>query len=227
MATEDLRFDVFLAFSWEDDAPHLAGLPKLDAVSEWHKACIDALAVPWEDGLTLRFGPAEQVRNDDFDFGAFVRTISARLIPVIRVMLGSQDGHLAEDVVQAALVVVWQHLSAGEPIEHPAAYVRQVAIRLAWKYLAAEKKMRSGARAGAANGVAARDEFRLADLRQDLERAVATLPCRMRVILRLHLAGKTDEEIARFFKISKGTVAAQLSKARSRLRPLLGDWRGR
>jgi DNA-directed RNA polymerase specialized sigma24 family protein len=49
--------------------------------------------------------------------------------------------------------------------------------------------------------------------------------------MRLHMAGKTDSEIADLFKISAGTVAAQSHKARMKLRarlgsPTIGQWAG-
>ena len=60
--------------------------------------------------------------------------------------------------------------------------------------------------------------------RLDLERAVAALPGGFRAVLILHdVEGYTHTEIAEILGIAEGTSKSQLSRARARVRALLGD----
>lgn len=59
------------------------------------------------------------------------------------------------------------------------------------------------------------------DLKVDLDRALATLPPRMRAVVGLRAEGCTHEEIGDALGISDGTSKSQLSRARTTLRRCL------
>lgn len=62
------------------------------------------------------------------------------------------------------------------------------------------------------------------ELRMDLQRALETLPPRMREVLLLHdVEGWTHQEIGAALEIAEGTSKSQLFKARAKLRETLRD----
>jgi RNA polymerase sigma factor (sigma-70 family) len=161
------------------------------------------------------------------DFDTLKRAVRDALIRVVLAKVGGCRRVLAEDAVDAAITVVWERVSQGAEIPNLRAYVIKVAIRTVLKALESERKTTPRADAPDSEDTRVTQSFRHVELRADIERAMKTLPLRMRAILGQHLAGKSYEEIAGFFNISPGTVGVQLNRARTRLRLLLGGWERR
>ncbi|MGI5506560.1 RNA polymerase sigma factor [Lentzea sp. CA-135723] len=161
------------------------------------------------------------------DFTAFKRAVRDPLVRVVvKQVLGCRRAQ-AEEAVDAAITIVWQRASQNDEISNPRAYVIRVAIRLVLKAVQAERRLRSSDNVADAEDVNSAQSLQAAELRADLKRAMASMPPRMRAILTQHLLGNSYQEIAAFFKISPGTVAAQLNKARARLRLALHGWEQR
>jgi RNA polymerase sigma factor (sigma-70 family) len=134
---------------------------------------------------------------------------------------------LAEDVAQVALVAVWRHWKRSGAPDDPSAYAARVAIRSALRFAQAAEQIRTTEVTEELPENRSAQEVESIPLRVDLDRAMRKLPDRQRAIMRLHLAGKTNQEIADLLKISPGTVGAQLHTARDKLRACLGNWTGR
>lgn len=158
---------------------------------------------------------------------SFVATVRPGLVRVVRAVLARVGADVAEDVVQSALVTVWQRWLLSGPPDNPAAYTGKVAIRLALRYVGETERLKTMPISDETHEPPAVLDIETVPLRVDLDRAIRRLPLRQRAVMRLHLEGKTNQEIARLFKSSPGTVAAQLHTARKALRARLGDDTGR
>jgi RNA polymerase sigma factor (sigma-70 family) len=123
-----------------------------------------------------------------------------------------------------ALVVVWQRWQRSGSPDNPIAYAATVAIRLARRYAREGQRLYGNpVTVDDLPDVPSAREIEAVPLKIDLERAIKALPPRQRAVIRLHLDGKSCQEIADLFKISPSTVAVQLHKARGRLRSRLRD----
>jgi RNA polymerase sigma factor (sigma-70 family) len=160
-------------------------------------------------------------RPDDFEI--FAKAFRERLIRIIQRRLGVSRT-VAEEIAQAALLAVWRQISNGNMPRDPFSYLMTVVIHLAIAYRRAEQQMLPSAAIYDVPDGSAEFAFRRAELRADVERAMKTLPPRMREILFLHLADVSDDEIARRLGIGKGAVGTQLTRTRERMRSLLSDW---
>lgn len=156
------------------------------------------------------------------EFESFAAVTRSGLVWKVRQVLARFGSDLAEDVVQATLIILWQRWSQNAP-DHPFAYAEKVAVRLAWRYVQAEESLRTVDAPEDSPAPRSADEVGAVPLRVDLDRAFSQLSDRQREILQLHLAGKTRREIARLLKISTGAVGAHLCAARKRLRAQLND----
>lgn len=160
------------------------------------------------------------------DFESFAATARDRLVGLIGHILARFGSDLAEDVAQATLVAVWQRWKRLGAPDDPSAYATRVAIRLAVRYVQAAGQIRTTKVTEDLSDNRSDQELEAIPLRVDLDRAMEKLPNRQRAIMRLHLAGKSNQEIADLLKISPGTVGAQLHIARNKLRVLLSNRTG-
>jgi RNA polymerase sigma factor (sigma-70 family) len=126
----------------------------------------------------------------------------------------------AEDVVQEAWRRAVGSLARFEGRSALRTWLGSIVVRCALE------KNRANGRGPAASGVepAAGAAEGRAFRRLDLERAFALLPEGFRTVLVLHdLEGYRHGDIAKLLGITEGTSKSQLSRARARMRELLGE----
>jgi RNA polymerase sigma factor (sigma-70 family) len=129
----------------------------------------------------------------------------------------------AEDAFQATfLVLVRKARAIGKPAS-VASWLHGVALRLAMRVRAQAARRHAGERRAVPMPSGKADEEVVwRDLRPVLHEEVARLPERYRLPFVLcYLEGKTNEEVADFLGLPKGTVLSRLSRARARLRERL------
>jgi RNA polymerase sigma-70 factor (sigma-E family) len=155
------------------------------------------------------------VGSADDEFEAFVRAHGTTLVRLAGALTGNPD--TSEEVVQAALERVftrWRRL------DDPMAYTRQVVVNLCRdRGRGAARRERVGLPHA---DPAAPDAIRLHDDRDELVRAVRSLPYRQRAVLVLRFwHDLTEQQAADAMGVSLGTVKSQSSRALQRLRQLL------
>lgn len=154
----------------------------------------------------------------DDEFAAFVREQRGRLVATARLLTGG-DPHLAEDLVQGALVRVylaWGRARAG----NPGAYARRVLVNGFIDHRRRPWVRREETSSDLPDDVVAPDDTLGAD--PALVAALADLPPRMRaaVVLR-HVHDLSVEETADALGCSTGTVKSQTARALDKLRTAL------
>jgi RNA polymerase sigma-70 factor (sigma-E family) len=157
------------------------------------------------------------VRADPYDeFAAFARSCQARLLRAAYLICG--DRHLAEDLLQSALVKValrWSQLRDGQP----EAYIRAVLYRDAVSWWRRQRREIT---------VAAPPDVRAPDtggdevpLRVVFARALARLTPKQRAVLVLRFfEDHSEARTAQVLGVSIGTVKSQTAVALRRLREL-------
>lgn len=155
-----------------------------------------------------------------WDFDEFVGAYRDRLVGMARRHLGPRHADYAEDLVQAALAVVWQHRTE---ITSPYAYAVTVTNRLVTRHLSADARLRVGSPVDDLPSQPSGLEADAVALLIDLKRAIRQLPRRQREVMRLLMAGKKHQEIADLLGIQPGTVRAHLHAARKALLAYLGE----
>jgi RNA polymerase sigma-70 factor (sigma-E family) len=156
----------------------------------------------------------------DHDFQDFVRIRYLDLLRTAYLLTGSR--HAAEDLVQGALV---RAMHGWARIDDPMAYLRRTMVNLRvnrWRRITSrevltavlpESLTRAFVRPDPGDAIAQRDE---------LLRALATLPPRMRAVLVLrYWEDLSEAETAALLRCSPGTVKAQASRGLARLRETL------
>ena len=132
------------------------------------------------------------------------------------------DGHVAQDLVQTALLKAYRRWRWVSAADHPDAYVRRIVTTsyLDWRRRRSEQLLpelpEPAARApDPADEVVSRDE---------LLRALATLSPHQRAVLVLrHYEGCDDAAIAAVLGCGEGTVRSHASRGLERLRRSLTD----
>jgi RNA polymerase sigma-70 factor, ECF subfamily len=156
---------------------------------------------------------------DERQFDDFYNASFARITSQVYAMIGDRDE--AEECVQEAFVRAWAHRRKLEQAEHPEAWVRTTAYRLAvsrWRRTRLARRPADRAR-GAATEAAAPTETHVA-----LVAALRKLPENQRRALVLHhIADLPLQEVAREVGAPEGTVKARLSRGRAALAALLSD----
>jgi RNA polymerase sigma-70 factor (sigma-E family) len=152
---------------------------------------------------------------DDEAFEAFVRAHGTTLVRLAGALTGNPD--VSEEVVQSALERVflrWRRL------DDPLAYSRQVVVNLCRdRGRGAGRRERVGL---PLTDAAAPDVIGTRDDRDQLVRAVRTLPYRQRAVLVLRFwHDLTEQQAADVLGVRAGTVKSQTSRALQRLRQLL------
>ena len=156
------------------------------------------------------------------DFSAFYDHTWARTVACAYAI--SADLGAAEEIAQEAYTRAWLRWSRLSEYEEPAAWVRQVATRLAISRWRRGRVARSFlARSRAPEPVSGPDADALA-----LARALAQLPPEQRRAIVLHHLGDLPiREVAQLEGCPEGTIKARLSRGRTSLARLLGDHRAR
>ena len=150
---------------------------------------------------------------DDFD--AFYASTSASLVRQVHAFCG--DLGEAQDCVQEAYARAWQRWSRISEYDVPAAWVRQVACRLA---VSRFRRLQVG------RGLLPRtqDVPELDPSRVALVAALRQIPDSQRLAIVLHhVADLSVEDVARETGVPVGTVKARLSRGRAALALLLSD----
>ena len=156
---------------------------------------------------------------DEQEFDDFYTASYARVTGQVYAMIGDRDE--AEEVVQEAFVRAWQHRRKLERAEHPEAWVRTTAYRLAvsrWRRVVRGRRPPDRA-LGAPTQTPALSESHVA-----LVAALRQLPEAQRQALVLHhIADLPVADVAREVGVPEGTIKARLSRGRATLAALLTD----
>lgn len=154
---------------------------------------------------------------DEAEFDEFYTSSFARITGQIFAMIGDRDE--AQECVQEAFVRAWQHRSKLARSEHPDAWVRTTAYRLAvsrWRRKTLARRPADRALSPAAH-IAPAGEDRIA-----LLAALQRLPDKQRQALVLHhLVDLPVRDVAREVGVPEGTIKARLSRGRAALATLL------
>ncbi|WP_372733878.1 RNA polymerase sigma factor [Nocardioides sp.] len=156
---------------------------------------------------------------DEREFDEFYLASQRRVTAQVYAMIGNRDE--AEECVQEAYVRAWAHRRKLDQAEHPEAWVRTTAYRLAvsrWRRTMRGRRPADRA-VGAATQAAPPTEAHVA-----LVAALKKLPESQRQALVLHhIADLPVHEVARETGAPEGTVKARLSRGRAALAVLLAD----
>jgi RNA polymerase sigma factor (sigma-70 family) len=157
--------------------------------------------------------------RDEAAFAELVRRHGPLVLGVARRVLG--DLHDAEDVFQAAFLVLARKAAEGRWQESVGGWLFPVTYRLALKVRAArERRRRHEARVTTMSAQAAGPPD--GELRAILDEELARLPDHYRnVVVLCYLEGKTQPEAACQLGLSPGEVRGRLERARGRLRQRL------
>jgi RNA polymerase sigma-70 factor (ECF subfamily) len=154
---------------------------------------------------------------DEAEFDEFYTSSFRRVTAQLYAMIGDRDE--AQDCVQEAFVRAWAHRGKLAKAEHPEAWVRTTAYRLAvsrWRRKAVSRRPADRAVAAPVRTEPA-DETRVA-----LVAALAKLPEAQRQALVLHhLCDLPVHAVAREVGVPEGTIKARLSRGRAALAVLL------
>ena len=156
------------------------------------------------------------------DFSEYVVARGAALERFAFVLTG--DAHLAQDLVQTALLKAYRRWRWVARAEHPDAYVRRIVTTsfVDWRRRRTQRREPVDElpdRPAAASPPDPAD--RVAD-RDELQRALATLSPRQRAVLVLrHYEGWDDAAIAAALRCGEATVRTHASRGRQRLRAAL------
>jgi RNA polymerase sigma-70 factor, ECF subfamily len=156
---------------------------------------------------------------DEAEFDDFYAASFRRVTGQVYAMIGDLDE--AQECVQEAFARAWSHRRKLERAEHPEAWVRTTAHRIAisrWRKRSRGRRPADRALA-APTSAAAPDEHHVA-----LVTALAQLPeAQRRAIVLHHLADLPVAAVAAEVGAPEGTVKARLSRGRTALAHLLSD----
>ena len=159
---------------------------------------------------------------DEREFDDFYAASFSRLTAQVYAMIGNRDE--AQECVQEAFVRAWAHRRRLDKAEHPEAWVRTTAYRLAvsrWRRTARGRRPADRA-LGLATESAAPSETHVA-----LVEALKQLPESQRQALVLHhIADLPVHQVAAEVGVPEGTIKARLSRGRAALAALLADEEG-
>ena len=159
-------------------------------------------------------------QRDEDRFTEFVRAHSASLFRTAFMMTG--DYQRAEDVLQAALVSVYQRWPKVDEMEWPVGYARKVVVRQAsswWRRRSSHELPVQHSDEPVWDGMV--DE--IAE-HQRVWQAVMSLPRRQRAVMVLrYYEDQTVAQIAETLGVSTGTVKSHSNAATRRLAELLGE----
>lgn len=131
----------------------------------------------------------------------------------------------AEDVVQEAFARAFQALNRFQPDQSFAAWLNRIVANAAFD-LSRRRKVRATEELSEAVASPFRDPAEVAELKERMREALASLPDRARSVIVLHdVEGFTHAEIADLLDIPSGTARSDLHHARRKLREILKDLR--
>jgi RNA polymerase sigma-70 factor (sigma-E family) len=157
------------------------------------------------------------MKPDRVEFDAYVADQGAALLRFAYVLTG--DHHLAEDLVQEALVKVYRRWSRVERADQPGAYVRKAVLRqyLSWRRLRSSRELPTALDVELVSPEADHVE-RLAN-RDAVRARLAVLPRQQRAVLVLRFYEDLDDvAISELVGCSRVTVRAHASRGLARLR---------
>ena len=159
-------------------------------------------------------------QSDEDRFTEFVRAHSASLFRTAYLMTG--DYQRAEDVLQAALVRVYQHWPRVDTMDRPAGYARRVVVNQSvswWRKRSSHESLLRLSDEPAWDG-------RVDDVAEHerVWKAVLSLPRRQRAVMVLrYYEDMTEAQIAETLAMAPGTVKSHSHAAVRRLADLLGE----
>ena len=156
---------------------------------------------------------------DELEFDEFYSASFQRVVGQVYAMIGNRDE--AQECVQEAFARAWAHRRKLDRAEHPEAWVRTTAYRLAvsrWRRTTRGRRPVDRA-VGAPTETAAPSETHVA-----LVAALKQLPEAQRQALVLHhIADLSVHDVAREVGVPEGTIKARLSRGRAALAAMLAD----
>lgn len=153
------------------------------------------------------------------EFDEFYAATVDRLTGQLYAMTG--DLAEAQDVVQEAFVRAWQRRHALSSADHPEAWVRTVAWRLA---VSRWRRVRNSVTAGRRNAAGVAQPQPPSIDSPALVAALRRIPEVQRVAIVLHhLCDLSVEQVARETATPVGTVKARLARGRAALAPFVSD----
>ncbi len=159
---------------------------------------------------------------DEREFDDFYAASFQRVTGQLYAMIGNRDE--AEECVQEAFVRAWAHRRKLDRAEHPEAWVRTTAYRLAvsrWRRTVRGRRPTDRA-VGASLETAAPSDSHVA-----LVAALKQIPAAQRQALVLHhIADLPVQQVAAEVGVPEGTIKARLSRGRAALAALLTDETG-
>jgi RNA polymerase sigma-70 factor (ECF subfamily) len=137
----------------------------------------------------------------------------------------TRDRGEAEELVQDVFVRVWEKLGTFRGGSAFSTWIHRVTVNTVIQHLRTNARWRDRHDAAADPDAAPDNSFaRMSGADIDLERAIARLPVRARMVFLLHdVEGHKHREIAEMTGIAVGTCKAHLHRARKQLREILGD----
>ena len=152
------------------------------------------------------------VRTADVSFSQWYASAAGPLQTTLYVV--TRDAELAEEATAEAFARAYANWSKVRDMESPSGWVYTVALNLLRRW----QTRRAMEQRYLSRIEQPREAFVPPELDDEIWSAVRELPVRARTAIGLrYIADLSEAEIARVMGISRGTVAATLSKARSRL----------
>lgn len=153
-------------------------------------------------------------------FEAVYRACSGRVYALcVRL---TADKSAAETLAQDAFVHAWQKLDGYRGEAAFTTWLHRLTVNLVLQDRRSTMRRRERERADSERRPTSTTPHGAVDAGVDLERAIAQLPERARMVLVLHdVEGYRHKEIARLMNTSEGTCKAQLHRARKMLREAL------
>jgi RNA polymerase sigma-70 factor (sigma-E family) len=155
----------------------------------------------------------------DADLAAFARIFEGHRRGALRLAYAmTGDAELAEDVVAEAFARTFRRWRQGA-VHDPESYVRRAVVnevRTTWRRLEVRRRHAARERRVEAHSSSGIDRIADADL---LQRALATLPARVRAVVVLRVVEDlSEQQTAAALDCSVGTVKGYLSRGLERLR---------
>jgi RNA polymerase sigma factor (sigma-70 family) len=168
---------------------------------------------PMKDARTRTQGEAVEA---DRSFERFFDAEYMRLLRALFVLTGSASE--AEDLAQDALVSVWERWDRVAEMDDPVGYLYRTALN---RHRSRLRHIRRAA-TRALGSDEWHDSFADADERDDVARAIASLPTRQRAVIVLTaMLGFRTDEVARMLSVEPATVRSLASHARATMREVL------
>jgi RNA polymerase sigma-70 factor (ECF subfamily) len=162
-------------------------------------------------------------RSQEGDLEAFeklYRLHAGRVLGLCLRMLGDRDR--AEELTQDVFVRVWKKLGTYRERSAFGSWLHRVTVNTVLSHFRASRRDRDAASLEEVPEAAEPDRRERPGDGVDLERAIAALPPRARLVFVLHeVQGHRHDEVASMMGISIGTSKAHLHRARAILRELL------